>query len=124
MLNKSNETLEGYIELTTELEGNKAQLGLRLPEKLYKRFEMSCKLDGTTVSKAVRTLIEHYILESEKNRSESNNKVYEMLNADAQTQMEYLMSITPEEREYFMQLKSKSQENESKERSINKSLQK
>jgi len=124
MLSKSNKALEGHIELNVNTGDLETTLSVKVSPKFFERFEMACKLEGSNKSKVLRTLIEYFILESEARRTEQDTKMYEMLEADIQTQMDYMMSISEEERNEFMDLKKQLQQNESKERSINKSLKK
>lgn len=111
--------LEGYIELE-EIKGDKdTTIGVRVPDKLAERFDMAIKLEGSTKSKVLRSLIEFYIVESERERKQEHELMAKMLDSDFEVQMEYLESLTPEQREYFFDLKAKRKKNLEKEQKIN-----
>jgi metal-responsive CopG/Arc/MetJ family transcriptional regulator len=116
------EPLEGYIELTESETKDDATIGVRIPKKLAERLNRAIKLDCTTKSKVMRSLIEFYIIESELNRKDSNNIMSEILEADDKTQLNYIMKLSTEERELFLELKEKYSTNLEKEKEINKNF--
>lgn len=132
------ETLDGYIQFEEAQEkaikkkladlqkavekGGKGEkiFTLRLREGLNERFENATNFEGTTKSKVLRSLIEFYIVQVEKEMNDPTNRVQKLLTIkDEKEQLEMLLSLTQEEQLEFLRLKNIGKAAKDRENAIN-----
>lgn len=104
-IHDSSNPLEGYITMSEEHEGDKTNIGLRLPKLLKERFDKCISFDNSTSTKVLRSLIEFYITETEEQMKNETNKLKLLLELPELQQLEEVSKLSLEDQKEFNILK-------------------